>query len=657
MPDEIFLLRFGPCLIQNPNIMSKSDNKASFKTRYQYWFDNLMGKGTSALVLSLGVISLIIVLIAGTVLILTGIAPDGEPSMGFIEAVWQSLMRAIDPGTVCGDLGWNYRLVMFIVTLGGIFIVSALIGIINNAISDKLDELRKGKSFVVESGHTLILGWSEKVFNIISELVIANENQKKPRIVILADMDKVEMEDEIKMKVPDTGNTRVICRSGSCIDMDDLHMANPYASRSIIVLASEGDEDPDITVIKTVLAITNSPKRREEPYHIVSEIKDERSLMVASMVAKEEGVFILNNDIISRMIVQTCRQSGLSMVFTELLDFDGDEIYFAEEPKVTGKKFGEVLHMYDTSSVIGIFSKDGTAKINPPKDTLMQDGDQIIAVSKDDDTIIPSGKTDYGFDDGLIRQGKATPHTPERTLILGWNRGGSIIVTELDNYVTQGSYLKVVSDFPEELLHELDEIGNKLTNQKMEFMKGNTTDRDMLNSLDIPSFDHVIVLCNSSLETQQADALTLVTLLHLRDIEEKAGKAVGIVSEMLDIKNRELASATSANDFIVSNKIISLMMAQLSENKHLKVVFDDLFDAEGSELYLKPAVDYIEPGKEVNFHTIVKAAAMRNEIAIGYRMFRYEFDADNAFGVVVNPDKTEKITLEEIDKIIVIAED
>ncbi len=39
---------------------------------------------------------------------------------------------------------------MFIVTLGGIFILSTLIGILSSAIDEKLQELRKGRSFVVE---------------------------------------------------------------------------------------------------------------------------------------------------------------------------------------------------------------------------------------------------------------------------------------------------------------------------------------------------------------------------------------------------------------------------------------------------------------------------------------------------------------------------
>ena len=73
---------------------------------------------------------------------------------------------------------------------------------INTGLEGKLDELRKGRSLVLEQDHTIIFNWSPSIFDVISELVIANESRRKPRIVVMADRDKVEMEDEIAAKVP-----------------------------------------------------------------------------------------------------------------------------------------------------------------------------------------------------------------------------------------------------------------------------------------------------------------------------------------------------------------------------------------------------------------------------------------------------------------------
>ena len=90
-------------------------------------------------------------------------------------------MRTIDTGTVAGDTGWSFRLVGFAITLGGIFIVSALIGVLASGLEGRLNDLRRGRSQVVETGHTVILGWSPQVFTIVSELAFANRQRRDDR--------------------------------------------------------------------------------------------------------------------------------------------------------------------------------------------------------------------------------------------------------------------------------------------------------------------------------------------------------------------------------------------------------------------------------------------------------------------------------------------
>ncbi len=71
---------------------------------------------------------------------------------------------------------------------------------------------------------------------------------------------------------------------------------------------------------------------------------------------------------------------------------------------------------------------------------------------------------------------------------------------------------------------------------------------------------------------------------------------------MLDIRNRQLADITSADDFIVSDKLISLLMSQVAENKFLMRVFEDLFDADGSEIYIKSAKEYVKVADKFLYH-------------------------------------------------------
>jgi voltage-gated potassium channel Kch len=629
--------------------------KPTFKQRFQYWFDNYMSRGTIALIGGLAVLSLVIIFIAAGIIRIGSIAMDGESAPTFGEAAWMSLMRTLDAGTMGGDTGPGFRIVMLLVTIGGIFIVSTLIGILSNGLEERIENLRKGRSLVLENDHTLILGFTPQIFTIISELVAANESRKSGAvIVVLADQDKVEMEDAIKERISETKNTRIICRSGSPMDMNDLEIVSPHTARSIIIL-SEGD-DPDTHVIKSVLAITNNPNRRSEPYHIVTQIRDQQNMDVIRLLSEKDTVQpILTTDLIARVVAQTSRQSGLSVVYTELMNFGGDEIYFKQEPGLSGKTYGDALLSYDSSTVMGIRRADGSILMNPAMDTRLEAGDSIFAIAEDDDKIQLSSFR-LSLEENLIqRSGSRSKPKPERGLILGWNRSGSIIVRELDNYVAKGSELLIVSDV-DGLESQIQREVGKLKNQKLKVMEGDIRDRALLDELGVTEYDHVIVLAYSHLGVQEADAITLVTLLHLRDIAEKDETPFSIISEMLDLRNRELAEAAKVDDFIVSEHLISLMLAQLSENAELKDVFTDLFDPEGSEVYLKPIGDYVKTGEPITYYTVVEAAKRRGETAIGYRIMGESHDADKAYGVRTNPKKTEKVTFKPEDKLIVISE-
>ena len=634
-------------------------NKPTLQQWFRYRFDNLMSRGTIALIGGLALISSMIICVAATVITIGGslLAPQNIDRPGFFEALWLSLMRTLDPGTMGGDAGWGFRVVMLMVTLGGIFIVSSLIGVLSTGLQDQMDRLRKGRSRILENDHTLILGWSPQVFTLISELVLANESRKSGAvIVVMADRDKVEMEDALRDRIPDPKNTRIICRSGSPLDLSDLEITSPQTSRSIIIIPQ--GEDPDTYVIKAVLAITNNPNRRSEPYHIVTQIREQKNLLVVKMIGQKDIIQpILSNELIARIVAQTSRQTGLSLVYTELMNFGGDEIYFRKEPSLNGKTYGEALLAYEDCSVLGVRKSDGTIAMNPQMDTRIGPDDQLCMMAADDDKIRLSNLANIPIDEKAIAPlTKVTRSKPEMVMILGWNRSGVTIIRELDNYVAKGSQVMVVSDIYN-LDKQIRQANGRLANQKVSVMEGDIRDRSLLETLRAPDYDHIIVLAYSHLEPQQADAITLVTLLHLRDIAIRDETPFSIVSEMLDLRNRELAEAARVDDFIVSEHLISLMMAQLSENAELLDVFTDIFDPEGSEIYLKPAADYVIAGKPVNFYTILASARRHDQTAIGYRLMGEINDPSRNYGIHTNPRKSELITLSAQDKIIVVAED
>ncbi len=629
--------------------------KASFKEKLKYAVDNTFSKGPSALILWLGIASLVIVAAAGLIVSALRVPVNAEgETVDFLEAAWESLMRTFDAGTMGGDTEWGFRIIMLFVTIGGIFVISTLIGVLTSGVEGKLEELRKGRSKVLESNQTVILGWSEQIFTILGELVAANENLPKSCVVIMAERDKVEMEDEIASRLGATGKTRIVCRTGSPIEESDLDLVSLNTSKSIIVLSPENSEEADAEVIKAVLAIVNYPKRRSEPYHITAELQHAENGDVTRMVGKDEVEVVQTGAIIARIIAQTCRQSGLSVVYTELMDFGGDEIYTPELPALTGRKYGEALNSFRKNTVMGLV-KQGSAMLNPPMDTVIAAGDRVVVIAEDDDKIFVDGAPE--IDEMAFSKPVKLAGKPERTIILGWNWRAPLLLCELDHYVAAGSEAVVVGD-SDGLEEKVLKVKKSLKHQKLSFKAGKITERALLESLDLYKFDHIILLCYSDdLPGQKADAQTLITLLHLRDMADKKNHDFAVVSEMLDIRNRNLAEVSQADDFIVSDKLISLLLTQVSENKALNGVFTDLFDPDGSEAYISPASQFVKADTAVNFYTVVEAARRQSKTAIGYLLAAETHSAEKAYGVHLNPDKAAMVTLGKGDKVILLAED
>jgi hypothetical protein len=619
----------------------------------RYRFDTFMSMGTLALIAGLGVLSFTVVFLAALILAISGISYSDQGPLNFVEAVWVSLMRTLDPGTMGDDTGWYFRLVMLTVTLCGLFFVSALIGILTSGLEDKLAKLRKGRSRVVEQDHTVILGWSRRIYSILGELSVAYAHRRRLCVVVLGEKDRIEMEEQIAQHLPNLRNVKVVCRNGSSIDSRDISLTNPNASRSIIILGPDNSDDADTCVIKTLLAITNSPDRRPSAYHLVAEIRNPQNMAVANLASRGEAELVFTGELIARVVAQTCRQKGLSGVYTELLDFGGDEIYFAKEPRLAGMSFGEALLHFRKSTVIGIRCAQESPVLNPPKDQLLKADDDLILISENEILATQSFTSSSSFDEELIIDSPQPPPLPEKTLILGWNWRAPLILRELDNYVAKGSEVLVVAE-DGYLASDLQMIAKSQRNQTVSFKAGGTSDRAVLDCLDISKFQHVIVLSYSDdLDPQKADAKTLATLLHLRDISEKSKSDFSIVSEMLDERNRQLAQSMRIDDFIVSEQLVSLLLTQISENKELNVIFQDLFDADGSEIYMKPVQGYIKLGHEVDFNTVVESAKRKGHIAIGYRLA----NADIRQTAVINPDKAAKIQFNPGDVLVVIAPD
>ena len=111
------------------------------------------------------------------------------------------------------------------------------------------------------------------------------------------------------------------------------------------------------------------------------------------------------------------------------------------------------------------------------------------------------------------------------------------------------------------------------------------------------------------------------------------------------------------SDYIISDTIISSVISQLSEEKRLYYVFDELLGGEGCEIYLFPAENYIEDFvREYTFKELSTIVANESSILLGYRDMMERVQKEKNYGVHLNVSKNQKIKLKKSDKLIVLFE-
>lgn len=591
----------------------------TWRDRIRYSFDASLHRGPEGVIGWLAAAAMLLVLVGSGFIVLLDQAPERDAT----EAFWLSLTRALDPGNLSADRSWKLRAITLMTSLGGVLVFSTLVGVLGSCLQMRLARLGRGRSRVLETGHVLVLGDSPHLPLLVSELLQAH----KKRIVVLSERDKAEQEERLN-------NSRVICRRGCPMSVTDLKLVNPTAARSVVLLSPEHPE-ADGQVIRALLALTHVCGGQRPP--TVAEIRETVNADAARL-AGGAGLHVVERPrMAAQVLVRSCLDPGISGAYEELLDFEGQSLFLKCEPSLQGRPFGEVLTAFEGRTLLGLRRGDGSIWMNPPMETIIEAGDRLICLASRSDER-------PGVQRSVNRvqiAAAAAVRSPEPTaiLLLGWSNLAPIVLSELNASVGEGSRLTVVTDQPVAL--------PRLCHLEATCVAGDPTSREQLEELAVENFDHVVVLSGSG-RPEEADARVLLTLLHLRDLEVQLGhERYNVVAELQDEASPALAQVTAVDDFVLPGRIAGLMMAQLALRGELAAVLQDLVDSEGSELHLKPAPDYVQPGSPVNFATVVEAARQRREVAVGYLRCRER--------LCVNPRKSESVAFGPGDRILVLS--
>ncbi len=645
----------------------------TWKDRLRYRFDSFMSKGGSSVFISLLVLFISAWLVLGCLrLLLASVQPTGSEDPDTVRNVWYTFLQLTAPSNMKVDnrSAFAFKIVAMAAGLTGVVIFSMLIAFITTALSRKLATLRKGHSAVIERGHTLVLGWNDRLLEIVRALVIAKESEPGGAIVVLADRDKEEMDDFLDNHLKDTQRrgTRVVTRRGATSSLVNLAKVASGEAASVIVLADCGDHATagrklasDTRVVKTVLALL-AARPAGKRYRVVAELYTERKRHLVKQLAPEEITTFDSDDILAKILVQTSRSSGLSVVYNELFSFDGCELYFhrgdwPEQP------FGTFQLHFDDGIPIGVVKGDLGLIINPPPDLPVVAGERLVLMARDNSSL-RYHPSPLATPRPLTLHGGRLQPVVERNLILGWNQKAPTIIREYEDYVLEGSSIRVVlRRATTSIRAEIEALQQELTRVELSLQVDDPLEVDTLVALEPFTFNNIIILSQDGVasDPEKTDTDTILILLLLRTMfeqHEQTNRYTKLITEVLDSGNKELVSKAGVNDFIISNRFVSMIIAQYSEEPEIQRVYGNLFREAGSEIYLKPVALYLgELPTEVSFADLLGLVQKRDEICLGVKLQDAESDPRRNWGVELNPPKTRRYTLRPGDSLVVLAED
>lgn len=639
----------------------------SFKERMAYRTDNFMSRGPSSIFLAL-----VIAFLIGFALLVLGrfaieyFGPEGA-SADTTDTVWTTFLALTDPGNMNQDneSTWFIKIITVVSGLFGIVFFSAVIAFITTQLDQKIEDLKKGHSSIIEDDHVLILGWNENIIEILNELIIANESEKSASVVILSEEEKEYMDDYLAEQIPDRVTTSIITRTGEMSSMNSLKRVAIEEAKSVIILPHSSANSPkneqlssDAKTLKTVLAILAACGSEDNTPDIVAEVFHDSNESVITELVPGKITIVKPEEMIAKITVQTSRTSGLASVYANLFGFDDCEFYFTKpDDKLV---FGEAAFHYPDGVAIGVRKEDGEVVLRPGFDYIVDGEDELIMIAEDDSTIKYKSNPVITPKD-IPFKSMEIETKPEKALILGWNSKGYTIVEQFFDYIEDGSEITIVLEEDcDSIKEKIDKLATLNSEVTINCKVANLLSIDDLTNIKPEIYDSVMILNTVHDDQEVADARSINILLLLRKLlkERIQNDEVQLISEVMNADNLELIAHAGVNDSIVSTKMISKILAQIAEEPDVLKVYEDLFREEGSEIYLKPLAYYSDNLPEsATYADFIKLAQKRDEICIGFRDTKHEANVQEGFGIFINPakDKTFKATKE--DCLIVLAED
>ena len=577
----------------------------------RYWFDNSFSRRGSLAAWTILLIVLAVATGVGLAQAVRQAAPvdpalDQAPS--FIYAFWSGVQAVL-------GLPASPTVLTALVQLWFWFVGIMILGTIFAWRTSALERLRQrmlaGRAPIRVSGHFLILGWSPLVLSLIREIARSTDSRRKSVVVILSEESRQEIERDVSEyleRLELEGFVRVIVRTGNPVATVDLERVNVAGAGSIAVVEPE-----DSSSVHRVPAVIVAAVRQglSEGTKIVAE---SRSRDVTRLISAVDADILPIET--SNAVAQVAAQSACHPVIVrgllDLMDFAGAELHVVPAGNLAGLSFGEAQYRIRGGSLVGVSAPDTVAfAVNPA--TLISDDDQVVIAAEsglDARAVSLASPPDTEGETGIDWLAE---YTPARTVcVLGNSRTMVNTAAALKRFLPAGSTVVAICE-SDELAGLLTTLPEITTVQVGQLLSSESTD-------SIPDDCSEVVILGSGTDgagVNERDSLTALLVQLVRKQLLRRQLSPRLTIEIANPINRHLAGELDADEVLIGDEIVAMLMAQGLRNFQIAAALIDLGNpTRGASLQAVP-INLPDSG-DLAYRDVVAAGAGKNLAILGW---------------------------------------
>lgn len=522
------------------------------------------------------------------------------------DAFWDSLMQFIDTGNISSVEGNTGVVITFlIVTFVGVCGWGSLIAMINKALQDRINNLSKGNAFIMEKNHAIILGYGEEALTIVEEFIKA----KVKTIVILSEHNVDVIRKRVSF-IKGYKKTNIIIREGTTSRIENIKLLNISKSSSISIINNDDTESLNILLALKKIVEENEENKIDNKINICVLVHEEDTIEIIKSIENKNFVIhvIYKYEILYKLIAQSIIYTGLSNVYEDLFSNDGNVFYIENDHDFDNWKFEDAASKYFDKGMIllGITKEDRSQILIPNYDYIIKKENRLIILSKNN------------YDNPIKEYPDIKPNIikyKNNILLICEEKRYTEIIKEISEYIENNNITMLSYDL--------------IKSQKNKY-------KFMLEKLKKENTTKIVLISEDNI----TDVKSINILLIIREIIKKEKLNIAILSLLNSIQKRNLIYSDDVRDFIVSGKLIGMLMAQASISSNILYIFYGLLSRNGKDIIMSPYSDYFNESK--SFKDVYFKLLKKKIILIGIKRYNdiilnpnYECMLDNKDEIVI----------------------